>query len=54
MTLIAAAGAAIVGTEAWSDADVVLAVQAPTVQQASLLKSGAVVIGMLSPLKNAR
>ena len=47
-----AVGAKIVGAEAWSDADVILVIQAPTVEQANALKSGAVVIGMLAPLKN--
>jgi NAD(P) transhydrogenase subunit alpha len=47
-----AAGAQIVGSEAWGQADVVLAVRAPSVDQVRQMKSGAVLMGMLAPQKN--
>lgn len=52
----AAAGAAIVNGDAaglWSSADVVVVTQPPTVEQASQLREGAVVLGLLAPLKGA-
>ncbi len=48
----AAAGCKIVGDEGWAEADVVLAVRAPSVEQIRQIRSGSVLIAMLSPHKN--
>ena len=44
-----AAGARIVGPEAWGQADMVLVVRAPDIDQVRQMRSGAVLAGMLAP-----
>jgi H+-translocating NAD(P) transhydrogenase subunit alpha len=46
-----AAGATIVGDEAWQTADVVLKVAPPLPEEARALKTGAVLIGLLGPYR---
>jgi len=48
-----AAGAKIVGPEAWGEADAVVVVKPPAVSDISRMKRGAVLMGMLAPHKNA-
>src|SRR6476660_9754293 len=47
-----AAGAKIVGPEAWGEADTVAVVRAPSISDLSRMKRGAVLLGMLAPHKN--
>lgn len=44
-----AAGAAIVGAEAWGQANIVLVVRPPSIQQVEAMAPGTLVVGMLAP-----
>jgi H+-translocating NAD(P) transhydrogenase subunit alpha len=48
------AGATIVSSDAWKDADVALVVGIPTEDQIRQMKSGSILAGLLSPYKNPK
>jgi len=47
-----AAGASVIGQEGWEQADAVLVVRPPTLEQVRRMKSGSLVAGMLAPHRN--
>ena len=47
-----AAGAQVVGTDGWAQADVILVVHAPSAEQVKQMRNGSVLAGMLAPQRN--